>query len=391
MANPSTKLSTAETYHYPYATSPDIIRAHQKDVYFRSILHTHLSDILRQLRGARFLHTHAAETRTVADLLYLGLTTFLGNRTLGEEYCDIVQVEAGSLRLPDAVRRAGYIFSSVLIPYGFGRVLPRLRRRVRVLLEDAIHKRQRLGTKAQQRDEKAKILAPSNAARLFAYIHTHLDAITSPAPLLALSLAVFYFSGAYYQISKRVWSLRYIFTRRLGENGADQRVGYEMLGVLLVLQLSVQTYIHLREVSTAPATQAPNEIPTSVPIGSTTTLGGGVEVSLDPATYSSNNALLFDASSSATNPSSQGKLARMTHTPITGAPRVDLVDKQVMKWLNGRQVRKCTLCLEAMKEPSVTTCGHVFCWTCICDWCREKPECPLCRQSCLVQHVLPLR
>jgi len=44
-----------------------------------------------------------------------------------------------------------------------------------------------------------------------------------------------------------------------------------------------------------------------------------------------------------------------------------------------------------MKDPAVTTCGHVFCWQCASDWLREQPMCPLCRQSALVQHLLPLR
>jgi peroxin-10 len=61
-----------------------------------------------------------------------------------------------------------------------------------------------------------------------------------------------------------------------------------------------------------------------------------------------------------------------------------------MPWIKG-QNRKCTLCLEELKDPSVVGCGHVFCWACIGDWVREKAECPLCRREVAMQHVLPLR
>jgi peroxin-10 len=63
----------------------------------------------------------------------------------------------------------------------------------------------------------------------------------------------------------------------------------------------------------------------------------------------------------------------------------------VMDWIKGQQQRKCTLCLEELKDPAATQCGHVFCWTCIGDWVREKPECPLCRRAAMAQHILPLR
>ena len=66
-------------------------------------------------------------------------------------------------------------------------------------------------------------------------------------------------------------------------------------------------------------------------------------------------------------------------------------DPGAVAWIPEGQQRKCTLCLEVFKDPSVTTCGHVFCWVCVRDWVREKPECPLCRQEVLLSKVLPLR
>lgn len=37
-----------------------------------------------------------------------------------------------------------------------------------------------------------------------------------------------------------------------------------------------------------------------------------------------------------------------------------------------RSSKKCSLCLEEVLNPTVTRCGHVFCWECICNWCSSN-------------------
>jgi len=351
------------SYLYPYASSPDIIRSNQKDTYFTSTLHTSLSTILRRLYGSRFSHTYDAEARTFTELLYLGLTTFIGNRTLGEEYCDIHQVEGATGKLPAVGRRAGYIISVVLVPYGLGKLLPALRARTRLRLEKNL---------ASRRDKHAA------SYRIQAYLLEHLASITSPSPFYALSLAVFYFTGSYYHLSKRITGLRYIFSKRLSP--PEERVGYEVLGVLLVLQMVVQGWLHVQSTVTT-------DLPTD---GASAVLDDGVEVGLGSQASAEENQTLPVAGNAADG---RSRIAVATHTPLlsSSVPRYDLSDPSVLGWLQPQQQRKCTLCLEPTKDPSVTTCGHVFCWTCILDWVREKPECPLCRQHVLGQHVLPLR
>lgn len=40
-----------------------------------------------------------------------------------------------------------------------------------------------------------------------------------------------------------------------------------------------------------------------------------------------------------------------------------------------RVARKCTLCLEERTDSCSTECGHLFCWSCIVGWGREKVCC----------------
>ncbi|KAI0154776.1 Pex12 amino terminal region-domain-containing protein [Xylariaceae sp. FL1272] len=392
---PSPSSSSLSNPPYPYAFAPDIIRAHQKDSYFQGLLTNQLTDLHRRLLGARSAHAWANESRTIADLLYLCLTTLLGNRTLGEEYCGLVQVEVpppgsgnpeSNRQLPSIQRRASYIAGSILLPYGLARILPAIRARIRTRLQLNI-----------ARAESTPGKQPTWSHKLQSYLLTNLPTLTSPAPIHALGLALFYFSGSYYELAKRLTRLRYVFTSRAplgaeGEPSAD-RAGYEVLGVLLVVQMSVQAYLHLKSTL---STLSPSTREHSI------SSGRDVEVSLDSNAYSANNAILLTqmgTPGSSSTPNTHLDIAAVTHTPPpttksksdSGGIRYDLVDEEKMKWIKGAQQRKCTLCLEALKDPAATQCGHVFCWACIGDWVREKPQCPLCRREALVQHILPLR
>lgn len=361
-----TSSSNPATHFYPFASSPDIIRSHEKDVFTTASLVNHAQSIARALRGARFAHANADVIRHLTEILYFSLTTLIGNRTLGEEYCDLVQLEDDTLRLPSTIRRAGYILSSIVAPWALQRILPAFRRRLRAKLERSVARQQ---FKARQTAEQLKLSGKSRnqdkqplftKLRFQKYVLDHLDSITSLSPVYALTITTFYFTGSYYHLAKRFWGLRYVFTKKVEEN--EQRQGYEVLGVLLVLQIAVQGMLHVRKVIASLQQQDDQE-----------------EL-LESTAKRPDDAI----------PSIQNPLA-LPNLPAS-TPRYDLSEEpEAVPWIPPGQQSKCTLCLESFKDPSVTTCGHVFCWTCVRDWVREKPECPLCRQEVLLSKVLPLR
>ncbi|OHE96992.1 Pex2/Pex12 amino terminal region [Colletotrichum orchidophilum] len=405
-ASPPSSSSTLPSSPYPYASAPDIIRAHQKDAYYKGHLSNTLTSLHRLLLGARSAHSATSLHRLLADTLYLGLTTLPGNRTLGEEYCDLVQLHVGagdnddsdpSGALPTLARRVSYIATSVLLPYLAGRLLPSVRARLRTLLETSSS-----SSSSTKSSSTTTTTTTTKLSILKAYLLTNLPSLTSAAPLHAATLAVFYFSGTYYELAKRVLGLRYVFTRRVPDT--PDRAGYEVLGVLLIAQLAVQSYLHIRStISDLSSQAAAAAAARQRAVGSSST--PLLDVSLDANAYAANTGLLLTETGT---PGGNGvgaskvDISAVTHTPVVtdassssspGEPgaRFDLSDEKTMAYISGAAQRKCTLCLEELKDPSATQCGHVFCWTCIGDWVREKPECPLCRREAMVQHILPLR
>ncbi|KAF9371262.1 peroxisome biogenesis factor 10 [Podila verticillata] len=230
----------------PSASQPDIIRANQKDSYYQQILKDQVKDAVREIFGSRTQHMYQTEVEVFSDLCYYSLTTLLGMQTLGEEYCDIMQIRDSTNTFPSLPRRSALVFWHVLVPYLYSKGSLELRKRAR----PQQHHQQRPGHRLDATLSEEPKKKPSQAmVRLKGFVHNWLPTLQNFFKTHGHSahLAVFYFFGAYYSFSKRVTGIRYIFNRKLSPG--EERSGYEVLGVLIVIQLGIQFYQWRRQVA----------------------------------------------------------------------------------------------------------------------------------------------
>ncbi|KAF5750654.1 hypothetical protein HS088_TW03G00993 [Tripterygium wilfordii] len=53
----------------------------------------------------------------------------------------------------------------------------------------------------------------------------------------------------------------------------------------------------------------------------------------------------------------------------------------------------CNICLDLSKDPVVTCCGHLFCWSCLYLWIHvhsDAKECPVCKGEVTMKNVTPI-
>ncbi|KAJ7966367.1 Peroxisome biogenesis factor 10 [Quillaja saponaria] len=351
---------------FPPAAQPEIMRAAEKDDQYASYVYEACRDAFRHLFGTRVSVAYQSETKLLGQMLYYVLTTGSGQQTLGEEYCDITQV-SGSYGLPPTpARRALFIVYQTAVPYIAERISSRIASRGIVLADsqsDEVYGENAPGNSQFQFFALTEL--PSSSApgasvsaitrlkgkfsRLWLYMVQRWPAVLPIAReflqlVLRANLMFFYFEGLYYHISKRAAGIRYVFIGK----PSNQRPRYQILGIFLLIQLCILAAEGLRRSNLSSIASSVHQASSGTHLAAA---GRGLPVLNEEGTLASEDTDKGSWASNSFPPESQAAIGSS----------------------------KCTLCLSNRQHPTATSCGHVFCWTCITEWCNEKPECPLCR------------
>ncbi|KAJ1914277.1 peroxisome biogenesis factor 10 [Mycoemilia scoparia] len=354
------------------------IRSNQKDMYYQQVLDNQMSDMALIFKGSRFQATYQDQIKLTAKFLYNGLTTLLGSQTLGEEYCDIMQLSSATKTYPSIYRRLGL----VLISSGGSEAL-----------KISINSLNRKLLVSRLRNPNSRFIRI--VGRIIEWLSKPENFGWTKSNIITLHLMVFYFSGKFYHISKRLTGIRYVFTRSL--NRGEESIGYEFLGALLFIQVLVRLILHL--ISRRRLKQQQQQAAQEESQGQIDMMGeaDGLKWSViteDKDTEKADAGSSKDIKKDEKDEKDAEKEVDYDedddHEEKTAQEDQDADDDSLLLETITHSEQQCSLCWSELENSASTPCGHLFCWECIFEWQRVRAECPLCRQPMRSSQILPV-
>ena len=400
---------------FPNSAQAEIVRLHQKDAYYGELFREQVRDVAVEFLGARLTHRLENWLALGASMAYLSLCTLGGSQSLGEEYVNAMMRDRRKGGIVSAKRRIIFLVLYIMAPFFAVRMYSITR--MYILRMDMHITRKRL---REAQSMEILVHEPSLLTRLWNNIeyivHWLADrlpgshALTGTNGLFAYvssaQLALFYLSGPYYTLAHRLVKADYVYAST--QRPSSQPLSYEILGMLLAVQLLIKLGLSIRRINfPAPASSdGTNAARASAETKRVEPVSLKIDGAVVPPLGDSHRKV---SSSNVTNvplvyadPDVSASPERLGLGPIRTESEKQAFDlaqtavrtKTVQMEAIADEVLRCTLCMDR-REPengssAVTQCGHVFCWTCIEEWLKEKADCPLCRQAVHVSRVLPV-
>jgi peroxin-10 len=371
-----------ERFSFPAAAQPEIVRAYQKDTYYKDLFTSQVSDVVRSLFGTRVQHAHTSAISLVGALGYYVLSTSSipgtgdgrGGQTLGEEYVNSIPSDARTGRIITRAKRLSWILLHVLGPYALTKLYAALRRyalRAKADL-DTQEARARARSKALDQHYTPKVGLHRRLVNWLARVLPALETLQSQdgwlAYLSAAHLMLFYLGGKFYSAAQRLTGVTYIST--IPKRPGYQPPSYEVLGVLLGIQLFVKLMLEVRSYRRSKRQAVDDGEEKSSGVDPATT----VEIDRAVFSHASQPAKRVTQQDSAESidllyahlPDDEGK------TDEDAVARINTSAAQA----NASSTLQCTLCMDTRAPhratSAVTECGHCFDWACITAWIAEK-------------------
>ncbi|XP_026222599.1 peroxisome biogenesis factor 10 [Anabas testudineus] len=317
------------------ANQSQLIRSSQKDEYYQTFLRNSANEAFQTIAGSKRWLDWRKEIELLSDIIYYGLTTFSGYQTLGEEYVSIIQVDPTKRQIPSRARRGLFILCNALLPYLLDKVLVSLENELEGGQESRTGISRRQAASGQWSleyclrrwtERTVGLLSEPQRRACLPAVFVLRQGLTL---LHRLHVALFYISGSFYHLSRRVAGIRYLRVMGLNSDDGTIRSSYRLLGFVSLLQLLLTLCLQLNNFRQRQRARQ------------------------------------------------EWKLYRNLSPQRTQS--------------SSPRAASCILCLEERRHSTSTPCGHLFCWECITEWCNTKAECPLCREKFQPHRLVYLR